>query len=65
MTDNLTHKGWFYIVPIWCSEDAEYMEMRWTGWDWPIAAMCHVHGFFNMIFQNDMGFPIVITGVRK
>lgn len=63
--DNLTHKGWLYCVPVWCSSDAEHIVMRWTGWFWPVELACGFHNLLNLVFRNDMGFPVVITGGRE
>ncbi|MAR55837.1 MAG: hypothetical protein CMM93_01510 [Rickettsiales bacterium] len=60
-----THKGWFYLAPIWFADLPNggcVMAMRWTEWDWPIRLMCEVHGAISALAGIKSDWPIRITG---
>lgn len=65
MANAYTHIGWFYFVPV-LYRDSENdnceMEMRWTGWQWPIVVAFCIHDFISSFMAIDSEFPIRITG---
>lgn len=60
-----THYGWFYFVPILFADiDGAgcKMEMRWTGWQWPIILACSIHNLISTVSGVESDWPIKITG---
>lgn len=56
----LTHKGWFYFVPVWVNPDNGKMLTRPFGWFWPILLCIRIHQAICRINGEAMQFPIRI-----